>query len=261
MSEQPRPDNSPERNEEQVPQEPQKTPAQEIIDEILEGLPQWLREPLVQNFRQIFAVITCVLLAVALWSGYKGFVERGENAASAQLGTAIHTANPRERMDLLEKVINEHGNTDASEHALLLLGAAARDAGDIDIAAEYFNRALDEFDGTLHDSALMGLGYCAEEKGNPSGAADRFSTVAGSASGYETVAMLDLARVSAAAGNTKAALEAYEKFMAAAPMSSQLDFVRFEIMKLSAESEKNVKTEEKKVKTEQPEQVTVPEKE
>ena len=234
---------NPDKNEDHAPQEPEKTPAQEIIDEILAGLPQWLSEPLAQNFRQIFAGIACVLLAAALWSGYTGFVERGENLASAQLGTAIHTPDPKERMDLLEKVIQEHGRTDAAEHALLLLGAAARDTGDLDAASNYFSKALDTFSGggTLHDSALMGLGYCAEEKGNPSDAAVKFSKVSDNASGYEKVALLDLARVSAADGNTRAALEAYEKFMAAAPMSSQLDFVRFEIMKLSTEAEKTEK--------------------
>ena len=254
MSEQTRPEKNAGRNDEQQgeeSQEPQKTPAQEIIDEILAGLPQWLAEPLAQNFRQIFAAIACVLLIAALWSGYTGFVERGENAASAQLGTALHTADPRERMDLLEKVVQEHSHTDAAEHALLLIGAAAREAGDNDAAAEYFAKALDTFSGTLHDSALMGLGYCDEEKGNPSGAAGRFSKVAENASGYETVAMLDLARVSAASGNTREALEAYEKFMAAAPMSSQLDFVRFEIMKLSAASEKSGEVEQEEAKAEE----------
>jgi len=233
-------DSSPENGGDQAPREPQKTPVQEIVDEILAGLPQWLREPLANNFRQIFAGIACILLVAALWSGYTGFVERGENAASARLGTAIHTADPKARMELLEKVIQEHGRTDAAEHALLLLGAAARDAGDVDASSEYFSRALQTFSDrtALHDSALMGLGYCMEEKGNTADAAERFRKAADNAAGYETVALLDLARVSAAHGKTREALQAYEKFMAAAPMSPQLDFVRFEIMKLSEGTDK-----------------------
>ncbi len=230
---------------------PEKTPVQEIVDEILEGLPEWLREPLSQNFRQIFAGIACALVAAALWSGYTGYVERGEDLASASLGTALHTSDPAERMNLLEKVISEHGRTDAAEHALLLLGAAARDAGDMKKASEYFSRALSEFDSgsVLHDSALMGLGYIREEQGENSDAAEKFSKVADDATGYEAVALLDLARVSAASGDRSGALAAYERFMAAEPMSPELDFVRFEIMKLSA-TDNAVSGEEKSSKEE-----------
>ncbi len=224
-----------ENQEQQVPEEQEKTPVQEIVDEILAGLPAWIREPLTRNFRQIFAGVTCALLAVALWSGYTTFVERGENAASTELGLAVHAGDPGVRKEKLEKVIQEHGSTDAAEHAVLLLAAALRDEGDTAGAATYFQKALADFseDSPLYDSALMGLGYCAEEAGKRLEAAEKFSKAADRAQGYETVALLDLARVSAARGNSKAALEAYEKFMAAAPMSSQLDFVRFEIMKLS----------------------------
>ncbi len=219
--------------------EPEKTPVQEIVDEILEGLPEWLREPLAQNFRQIFAAIACVMVAVALWSGYTGYVERGENIASASLGTALHTPDPEQRIELLEKVVKEHGRSDAGEHAVLLLGAAARDAGDLEQASRYFAKARSRFskESPLYYSAVMGLGYVKEEQDSPGEAKNFFKQAADSAAGYETVALLDLARVCAASGDTSGALEAYEKFMAAAPMSSQLDFVRFEIMQLSAKSD------------------------
>lgn len=225
--------------EQQVPSEPVKAPAQEIIDEILEGLPQWIRDPLVQHFRQIFAGIAIALLTMSLWSGYTIFIERGENAASAQLGGAIQTSDPKERADLLKKITEEHGNTDSGEHALLLLAAAYRDSGDMKNASKYFTQVIDTFPkaSPLRDSAIMGLGYCMEDRGNPSEAAKKFRSVSDGNTGYEVVALLDLARVNAAAGDKKAALEAYDKFMAAEPMSSQLDFVRFEIMKLSGKSD------------------------
>ncbi len=215
-----------------------RSPVQEMVDEILEGLPEWIREPLVQNFRQILAGMACALLVVALWSGYTSFVERGEQAASAQLGTAIHTSDAGKRIELLKKVISEHGSTDAADHAVLLLAAAQRDAGHLDEAMKSFDRAKKIFSASsaLYDSALMGLGYSAEESGMLGEAAASFKKASADALGYESVALLDLARVSAAAGKAEEALAAYEKFMAASPMSQELDFVRFEIMKLSDKS-------------------------
>jgi len=221
--------------EEHVYSESEKSTAQEIVDEILEGLPQWIREPLSKNFRQILASIACVLLITALWSGYTNFVERGENAASAVLGRAIHTADTKDRIEVLKEVVEKHGHTDAARHALLLLGAAYMNSGDRAGAAKYFSEAEQIFPkgSILHDSALMGMGYCAEEANKLSDAVGSFASVADNALGYEKIALLDLARVSAEAGKDKDALSAYEKFMAAAPMSPQLDFVRFEIMKIS----------------------------
>ncbi len=226
--------------EEHVPSEPEKSTAQEIVDEILEGLPQWIREPLSRNFRQILAGIACVLVVAALWSGYTNFVERGENAASTVLGKAIHTADAKDRIEVLKEVVEKHGHTDAARHALLLLGAASMDSGDSAGAAKYFSEAEQTFSkgNVLHDSAVMGIGYCAEEAKRLSDAADRFAKAADNAVGYEKVALLDLARVSVEDGKSKAALSAYEKFMAAAPMSSHLDFVRFEIMKISEKMDK-----------------------
>ncbi len=140
----------------------------------------------------------------------------------------------------LGKVVHNHSHTVVGKHALLLLGAVQRDSGQVEAAKKSFNKAKQEFseDGFLYYSALMGLGYLHEEDAKLDEARQAFKTSSETLLGFEAIAALDFARVSSALGYNEEALEVYNKYLALEPQSTQLDFVRHQVMRLSSEDKR-----------------------
>ncbi len=209
--------------------------AGEFLEELLSGLPEWLKEPLIEYSRQIVAGIVILLLAVALWSGYSSYDRNQENMAATALGTALEKNDPVARASALKEVIRAHSHSEAARHALLLLAAAERDAGKIDKAKKLFSQARTKYDkdSICFQSAVMGEAYIDEQTGDDKSAAKGFQIPADKELGLEAIALLDLARVQAELGNKEQALSAYNRFLALKPASKSLDFVRYQIMKLS----------------------------
>ncbi len=209
-----------------------------ILEEILSGLSPQVRNTLQKFLREILAGIIIVVLAISLWFGYSAYTTKQENQAAAALGSAMQQPDPAKMISALEKVVHKHGHTKAGKHALLLLGAVQRDSGKVESAKKSFNRAKQEFseDSFLYYSALMGLGYLQEDEAKLDEARRAYKTSSKTQLGFEAVAALDFARVSSASEHNDEALEAYNKYLSLKPQSSQLDFVRHQIMKLSSEN-------------------------
>jgi predicted negative regulator of RcsB-dependent stress response len=211
-----------------------------ILEEILSGLPPQVRNTLHKFLREILAGIIIVVLAISLWFGYSAYTTSQENQAAAALGSAMQQPDPVKMISALEKVVHKHSHAVVGKHALLLLGAVQRDSGKVEPAKESFNRAKQKLseDDFLYYSALMGLGYLQEDEAKLDEARRAYKSSSETQLGFEAIAALDFARVSYASGYNDEALEAYNKYLSLKPQSSQLDFVRHQVMKLSSEDKR-----------------------
>jgi predicted negative regulator of RcsB-dependent stress response len=206
------------------------------LEELVAGLPQWLRDIVGSRLREILSGIVIVVLGTALWSGYTAYTTRQENQASAALALAMQEPDPHERIDLMQKMIRQYGNTHAAVQAFLVLGAAQRDSGLPEQAEDSFDTARKKCSGKriMGASASMGLGYLKEEQSDLAGAREAYQKAIDAKQGFEKVALLDLARVQAALGHRDEARKAYDMYIASEPKPAQLDFVKYQIMGLSA---------------------------
>ncbi len=211
-----------------------------ILEEMLSGLPPQVRNTLQKFLREILSGIIIVVLAVSLWFGYSAYTTRQENQAAAAMGTAMQQPDPAKMISALEKVVHNHSHTVVGKHALLLLGAVQRDSGQVEAAKKSFNKAKQEFseDSFLYYSALMGLGYLQEDDAKLDEARQAYKSSSETQLGFEAIAALDFARVASASGYNNEAIEAYNKYLSLKPQSSQLDFVRYQVMKLSSEDKR-----------------------
>jgi len=212
----------------------QRDAFQEGMEQLLAGLPAWLREILQGRAREILSGIVIAVLGVALWAGYSAYIAKQENQASAALATALQQKDTDRKIDALRQVIQRHGDTMAGDQAVLLLSAIYRDAGRLEEAKASFSKARKEYeDGVLGAGSTLGLGYVEEESGLLAEAKAQYVRAVDIGHGFEATALLDLARVAEASGQTDEALQAYERFLSEKPQSGRLDYVRYRITRLS----------------------------
>ena len=204
-------------------------PVESLKDQFLEMFPAPAREILEKHLREILAAVSVVVIAVALWSGYKAYSDYKEHQAATAIGAALAEPEPTKRAERLEDVVKDQRHTEARRQALLLLGATWREQGETRKAEEMFQEARKEFPkgSALRESATMGLGYLREDKKALKQAQDCFQEASKSEAGYEAVALLDLARVSSALGDKEQAKDAYNEYIAQRPESQDLDYVRW----------------------------------
>jgi len=228
--------------EKTIPQESEapKEGWEGLKDELLASLPPWAKEFLERHAREIISAILIIVLGVALWSGYSTYSKRQQASAAALLGQAMRLQNSQDKINALEKLIKENGNSYAGRQAQLLLAAELRESGNLDKAKAAFKSATAKLDGPLSTSATMGLGYISERQTNLNEAADAYRKAAEKKDGFEAVAYLDLGRVESARDNGQAAVDAYNQYLTLAPDSQLLDYVRYKIENLS----KNIEAKE-----------------
>jgi len=212
-----------------------KEQLKQLFDELTGLLPGPVRDFVKSQSREILAGILIVLLAFLLWSGYSAYDASQERKGATALGSAMQNPDPAHRAKMLKEIINQHGRTKAADQAILLLGSAYRDVGDTDKATEYFNKAKEAFDedSSLRQSAKMGLGYVLEGKGDIQAAFEIYKQVSGTNKGFSAVATLEEARTATMLGKRDDALSAYNRYLSIKPEGENLDFVRYQIMKLS----------------------------
>ncbi len=220
----------------QRPADPKEWTTKDVLKEILSGLPPQVRNILQDYLREILAGLVIVILATSLWYGYSAYTTRQEDRAATDLGLAIQQRDLARRVTILKRLVQDHGQTAAGRQALLLLGAAQRDSGQIKAAEKDFDKARQSLPkgSFLYYSALMGLGYLQENNARLDKALKAYKSSSESGSGFEAVALIDLARASSALGHRKEALEAYNRYLSLKPRSWQTDFVRDQITKLSS---------------------------
>ncbi len=204
------------------------------LDELLSDVPEWLRGPLKQYYRQILVTIALIVVVASLWSGYSYYVKRQETASSYQLGIAMAATDMNAKMDQLKNIQQAFSHTSAARIAGLLLGQVYLQKGDWDKALEAFKKAQGDFSGIMADTAAMGQGYSHEEKKELADALKKFTKVAERKNGMEPVAILDEARVLKELGKNNEAVKAYDRYLDLEPKSKLLDFIRFQVMNISS---------------------------
>ncbi len=216
------------------PLAPEQKEIRDTIGEILSVFPPQVRDTLRKHLREILAALIIIVLATSLFYGYSAYTTSQENKAAAALGQAVALSDPSTKASALEKVVQQHKGTTAGKLALLLLGAVQRDSGHIEGARESFKKAKQELpsNNILYYSAVMGLAYLQEDDKKLDEAGQAYKSLSQAQSGFEAVAALDLARVSSATGHNDEAIEAYNRYLALKPQSSQLDFVHYQLMKI-----------------------------
>ena len=213
--------------------EPGEQPEPDKMDELLADVPEWLRGPLKENYKQILAALAIVIVTACLWSGYSYYTARQESSASYHLGIAMAKHNVDERIKELKDLQARFSHTNAAHLADLLIGQAYLEKGDWNKAEETFASCASDFGEALADSAVMGLGYAAEGKKSLDQALGNYKKAENNKNGFEAVAVLDRARVLAEKGKKKDALKAYDYYLDLKPKSPFLDFIRYQILKLS----------------------------
>ncbi len=203
------------------------------LDELLADVPEWLRGPLKENYKQILVSLAIIVLSVSLWSGYSYYTTRQEESASYHLGIAMSKSDIDGRIKELKDLTARFSHTSAARLAKLLLGQAYLEKGDWKAASGTFDSCVSEYEGALLDTALMGHGYALEEEKNLDKALSDYIKAGDANRGFEAVALIDKARVLSEKGKKKEALEAYSKYLDLKPESPFLDFIRYEILKLS----------------------------
>ncbi len=212
----------------------------EFLNQLLSLLPPKARDYVKRYSREILAGALALVLGIILISGYSHYKESQESQAATLMGQALYEKSPEKRISVLEEVIRDHGSTDAARLALNIIARAYYDQGAQEKALEYFKKAAQKApDHTVvKQSALLGWGYCLEEKGDLGEALKKFDDAIKVSKGLEKIALLDKARVAKGAGKADVALEAYNKVLSEDPSSGELDFVKFEILELKRAEKK-----------------------
>jgi len=203
------------------------------LDELLADVPEWLRGPLKQYYKQILVTISLIVVVACLISGYSYYIQRQEAAAAFQLGIAMASSNIEDKIAGFEKIQKSFSNTDAAKIAELLIGQVYLQTGKWDQALDAFKRAEGDFTGIMADTAVMGQAYSHEEKKALNEALSLFQKVAANENGMEIVATLDKARVLKELGRTEEAIKAFDRYLDLDPKSPLLDFIRFQVINLS----------------------------
>ncbi len=211
-------------------QEPEK----DKMDELLSDVPEWLRGPVKQYYRQAMAAVALLVLAVSLWSGYSYYSKSQEAAASFQLGIAMATNTMDRKIEELKKIQGKFSHTSAARIAGLLIGQVYLQKHAWNAAHDAFKKAERDFSGIMADTAAMGQGYSLEEEKQLDAALSEFQKVAKRGKGMEAVATMDEARIYQELGRKKEAVDAYNRYLDIEPMSPLLDFIRFQVINLSS---------------------------
>ncbi len=208
-------------------------PERDKLDELLADVPEWLRGPLKENYKQILASIAIVILVVSLWSGYSFYTNRQEESASYHLGLAMSNLDLDGRLKELDDLVRRFPHTDAGHLANLLIARAYFEKGNWEKAGKVFASCESSFEGALATTATMGNGYASEQVKRLDQALADYEKAGNAGNGFEAVALIDKARVLATEGKKKEALDAYDKYLDLKPKSHLLDFIRYQILKLS----------------------------
>ena len=204
------------------------------IDELLRDVPEWLRGPLKENYKQILATIAIIIVVTILWSGFSYYTTKQEMAASYNLALAMSEQDVDKRLQGLKEITEKYSHTSAAKIAKMLIGQAYLEKGKFESAQNSFKEASSEFDGIIHDSATLGQGYAFEEQKKLDDALEKYKKVSATKNGLESIAILDEARIYKQKGQNKEAVKAFNKYLDLEPQSPFLDYIRYQVLYLSS---------------------------
>ncbi|MGQ9811887.1 MAG: tetratricopeptide repeat protein [Dissulfurimicrobium sp.] len=204
------------------------------LDQISDVIPAKMLDIAIRHIRKILTALCVLILAVVVWGGYITYRDHEESKAALLLADAISGEKGKNTTDLLKKLVQKYSHTQAGRQAMLMLGSAYRDAGQIDKAIDAFSMAKKQFpkDSVLFATSSLGIGYLNEDKHIFTRAIKEFTDAAYNKA-FSSIATLDLARVLAVSGDKDRAFETYNRYLSITKEPAELDFVRYKVMELS----------------------------
>ncbi len=200
------------------------------------------KEYVVQNARQIGAIVLVIAVIAGgafAWSMMRARTERESlnmfHGAMATLAAAVDSktgaAKPAVYATALtqfKEVKEKYGTTQTGRLALLYAGNSAYNLKKYDEAIGYYTEFLDAAHGNLQylrATAMEGLGYACEGKGDFKAAAEWFEKQKKETDGTGG-AVLNLARVLELGGDRQKACQQYKEFIEKNPLSEQKQFAQ-----------------------------------
>lgn len=184
-----------------------------------------------KNAKIIGAVVGGLLLVGVGYTGYKWMAASAEEEAAKQAAFAMRlfeqdsvkaAIKGTSQWPGLEKIVSEHGSTKTGNQCKILLGNAYYRENQIDKGLEVFN-SFSIGKNMPSVSALQGIAYGLEEKGQSGEAADKYLEAAELVPNRVTTPMLYMRAAQAyeAAGEKDEALKLYRKIKTNYPDSEE----------------------------------------
>ncbi|ADH85424.1 YfgM family protein [Desulfurivibrio alkaliphilus] len=181
-----------------------------FFDEL--NLPPAAAEFLNVWYRHILAAIGIVVVAILTWSLSQQYVTSRAEQSSQQLSVAMQIADPAARAQALEEVASSYRRTGAGIWSRIELAHLARDAGDLEGAAQAYQELL----GTIsrrdarRPMVQLSLAQVLSELGQDEQALRYYRELA-ETPGFEAWGLLGTGDVMARRGDTEAAREKYRQ--------------------------------------------------
>lgn len=215
---------------------PKREETKAMEEELLVLHEKWVKAAH-EHLREIIAAALLVILVAVGWSLFQYQRSRQESKAAVLYFKALMTQDDKKREQILTDLLKRYGGSSAALSARLDLFDKAYQKGNVDQALKEIEDVKKRAKGDLKAFASMGEGYLFEEKGQWAKAREAYERAVQAHVGLESLAWLDLARVSELAGDLDKAVEYYREFMGLKPQGEVLDFVQVRLAKLAPKVE------------------------
>lgn len=190
--------------------------------------------------KPIITGVVALLVVIAGTSGYFYYRSQQESAASVLFAGAMdryaeavaENGSPGEFEAVkneFSRILEEYGNTEVARLATVQYASAALRAGETDEAIRYYERAVSRLPSRhrFRETAVMGLAYAYEEKGDYDSAIRYFEMIADNpAAASRDQALFRLGGLYAEAGNPEKSREAYLTIVEDYPDSMYYELAR-----------------------------------
>lgn len=184
--------------------------ASNFFDEL--NLPPAAAEFLNTWYRHILAAIAVVVVVILTWSLSQQYIESQAEQASEQLSAAMMIDDSVARAEALEEVVSSYGRTGAGIWAKIELGHLARDAGDLEEAARYYEELVDSISArdSRHPMVRLSLAQVLMEMDRSEQALEHYRQLA-ETPGFEAWGLLGAGDALARQNEMEAAREKYRQ--------------------------------------------------
>lgn len=217
--------------------QPTDTTNENWVDIITDELPPWMKNFILNKWKEVLSAILVLILGAAMWTGYAAYEMNNKKKVAAALGSAINIKDKAKKVEALKQVANDNRNTTAGSYAFLILGSVYMDTGQMNLAEESFKKALKNLkkDTVFYNTAQMGLGYIHENEKKYESAKNEYMAGTKRENGYKSIALLDIARIYQDIGLKKEALDAYNQYLSMQKDGNamgQNGYIKFQISRL-----------------------------
>ncbi|MDF1614993.1 YfgM family protein [Desulfurivibrio dismutans] len=181
-----------------------------FFDEL--NLPPSAAEFLNVWYRHILAAVGVVVVVILTWSLSQQFVTSRAEQASQQLSAAMQLADPAARAQALEEIASSYSRTGAGLWGRIELAHLARNAGDLETAAQTYEESLGALarQDARRPMVKLSLAQVLSEMGRDDQALEYYRELA-ETKGFEAWGLLGSGDILARRGDTEAAREKYRQ--------------------------------------------------